>query len=130
MSECEFLSDSENMASLLLHEIVNQAKRGVDVEVILEQGKGEESREKLKAAKEFLYFNGIKVYEDSGEVFTRWNMVIVDDFTSVVGTLVWTNESLEENEEMEFWIESEDFAKALSKRFDSIKLLGKKLINL
>lgn len=127
MSECEYSKDSENIVSIILQEVVNQARRGISVEFILDQGTHLESVKKNRSAKDFLYFNGINIYEDAKDIQTRYNMLIVDDFTSVIGSTVWTEESINKNEELELWIEGEAFAKALLKRFNSIKVYGKPL---
>jgi len=98
-----------------------QSKRGVQVEVILERGLGDELGEKNKTAWEYFYRSGVKVYDDADDHLTRCNMLIVDGFTTVLGTTDWTRQSLLENNELALWVESIGFAKVMKGRFEAIK---------
>lgn len=114
-SACEFSEDSEALQARLLVEVVKQAKRGLDVEVILD------SAPVNQAALEYLMKNGIKVFRMLKEIPLKTNMLISDDYTSVTGSITWTKESLERNEELEYWIESSEVASMLNTRFEDIK---------
>ncbi|OVE73798.1 hypothetical protein BVX93_00825 [bacterium B13(2017)] len=124
LNECEYFEDSKDISSRLLRELVLKAKRGVQVEVVLERGIGKELGKKNKNAKKYLFDNGIIVYDDADDKINRNNILIVDDFTVIVGSTVWTEESINKNDELVFWIESDEFAKVLTDRFDHLKIFG------
>lgn len=115
LSLCEFSEDSNALQARLLVEVVKQAKRGLDVEVILDYSPANQ------AALEHLIKNGIKVFRIRKETPLKANMLISDDYTCVTGSITWTKESLERNEELEYWIESSEVASMLNTRFDDIK---------
>lgn len=121
---CYYSGDNKDVSTRLLDEIVFQAKRGVDVEVILDYGTGKNKGVKNKNARDYLYENGVKVYSGPLDRSLRSNLLIVDGFTCVVGTTVWTERSIERNEEINLWIESYDFSKILLNRFNIIKKLN------
>lgn len=115
LSQCEFLTDTSSLQARLLVEVVRQAKRGLDVEVILD------SSSDNHAALQYLLKNGIKVFSLSKEVPLKANMLVTDDYICVTGSITWTKESFERNEELEYWIESSEVASMLNARFDEIK---------
>jgi phosphatidylserine/phosphatidylglycerophosphate/cardiolipin synthase-like enzyme len=127
LSRIQYEARSDDIIYRMLNELVYQAKRGIHVEVILESGPPEGERPVNRQARRFLFENGILVYNDAKDRKTRCNMLIVDDFTSVVGTTEWTRESFFENNEMEFWIESEAFADVMAERFEAIKMFGNRI---
>lgn len=124
--QCDYNFESGDIASQLVEEIVTQAKRGIKIEVILERGKGDVLGKKNQSAKDYFIKNGIDVYDDPDTTTMKNNMLIVDDFTCVVGTTVWSSESINKNNELEFWIESKEFTKNLIERFNAIKKAGHK----
>jgi len=122
LSECEYSDSKKIISNILLEELVLQAKRGVRVEVILERGEGLEFGKKNVLAWNYLSKNGMKLYPDSKKFMSRVNFLVVDDFTSVVGSLTWTEKSFAENRELELWLESKDFATKMIDVFDSLKI--------
>jgi len=122
LSECEYSDSKEIIPNILLEELVLQAKRGVLVEVILERGDGKEFGQKNILAWNYLYNNGMKIYPDSKKIKSRINFLVVDDFTSLVGSLTWTEKSFDENRELELWLESEEFAVKMIDLFESLKM--------
>ncbi len=122
LSECEYSSSKNIIPNILLEELVLQAKRGVMVEVILERGEGPEFGKKNVLAWNYLSRNGMQLYPDSKKFMSRMNFLVVDDFTSVVGSLTWTEKSLTENRELELWLESKDFATKMIDVFESLKI--------
>ena len=115
LSACEFSEDENALQARLLVEVVKQAQRGLDVEIILD------SSPVNQAAMDYLIRNGIKVYRLRTEIPLKANMLVSDDYTSVTGSMTWTKESFERNEELEFWIESSEVAAMLTTRFEEIK---------
>ncbi len=115
LSACEFSEDTDALQARLLVEVVKQAKRGLDVEVILD------SAPVNQAALEYLMRNGVKVFRMLREIPLKVNMLISDDYTCVTGSITWTKESLERNEELEYWIESSEVASMLTTRFEDIR---------
>jgi len=122
---CQYTGAKEDIPTRLVQEVTVQSKRGVQVEVILERGLGDELGKKNKSAMEYFYRSGVKVYDDADDHWTRGNMLIVDGFTTVLGTTDWTQQSLLENNELALWIESFGFAKVMKGRFEEIKGQGK-----
>ena len=115
LSECEFSDEENALQARLLVEVVKQAKRGLEVEIILGNLPGNQ------AALDYLIQNGIKVFRIRKEIPLKANMLISDDYTCVTGSITWTRESLEKNEELEYWIESSEVSSMLNTRFDEIK---------
>jgi phosphatidylserine/phosphatidylglycerophosphate/cardiolipin synthase-like enzyme len=124
LNTCNYSGNKKEVSTRFLNEVVLQARRGIDVEFILDAGTGKNKNIKNKNAKEYLYQNGIKVYDGPLNRTMRCNLVIVDEFTSIVGTAVWTEASIEKNEELTLWIESADLSKMLLNRFNMIKKLN------
>ena len=98
---CDYTGDRADFSTRLIQELASQAKHGVLVEVILEGGKGNLGKANAKAS-QYLYDNGVTVYEDSETEFTRSNMLIVDQFTAVVGSTVWAKKIFEPVQRTEF----------------------------
>ena len=65
------------------------------------------------------------MYYDAPQQLTRCNMLLIDNFTAVVGTVNWTEVSIFKNNELMLWIESKSVCEILEARFKEIKALGK-----
>ncbi|EKD26347.1 MAG: phosphatidylserine/phosphatidylglycerophosphate/cardiolipin synthase-like protein [uncultured bacterium] len=126
MPACDYTENKDDLPSRFLKELVMLAKRGIHVEVILEGGYGEELGKVNSKARRYLKQNGVLVFDDPEDKITGTNMLIVDDFTCIVGTFLWTLNSLTKNKELGLYIESEDLSKALTDYFEEIKIYGHK----
>ena len=115
MSRCSYKPDSDDIATHLLEEVATQSKRGIIVEVVLDNS--EENQPALK----YLEGSGVRIFSGKKGLLMNCNMVIIDDFTSVAGTTVWTSDSINKNNELEFWIESEEVSQMLIDRFNEAK---------
>lgn len=115
LSACEFSENSDALEARLLMEVVKQARRGLNIEIILD------SSPVNQPAYDFLVRNGVKVFRMKKEIPLKVNMLVSDDYIGVTGSMTWTKESLERNEELEYWIESSEVASMLNARFDEIK---------
>lgn len=126
MSRCDYLPDSDDIATRLLKEIVIQAKRGLEVDVLLERGAGDSQGQVNNSAWQYLYENGIQVHAAPYEIRMNANFLIIDYYICIAGTTVWTSDSINKNSELEFIIESEEVAQMLLDRFNDIKEAGRR----
>ncbi|MEW6097289.1 MAG: phospholipase D-like domain-containing protein [bacterium] len=116
-------------ANRLVRDLMQAAKRGVDVEVILEQAK-EFNEKNSKANKEvgvMLTSAGIKVYLDSPYQTTHNKLILVDGIYTVVGSTNWTYHGLKKNNESSVLIESKEITNTFTKYFIRIKRTCKPL---
>jgi len=114
----------------LVRDLINAAKRGVDVEVILEQSNDPDEMN-TKANKEvgvILASGGIKVYLDSPYQTTHNKLIIVDGTYTIVGSTNWSYYGLNENNESSILIKSKKIANTFTKYFIRIKKICKLLV--
>ena len=107
----------------LLDAVIEAHKRGVEVEIILDQGydRGDTnvSKENLKALS-FLKKNNIPVFYDNKERLTHSKFIVIDDRISIVGSVNWTNTALGKNREATLLVESPGVAQKYQKDFKAI----------
>jgi len=125
-------SDKKSKVSLLVQELVNAAKRGIKVKVILDQNVDFAAWNKTHdpAKKEdknnglFIYLKnqGIEVYYDDLYLITHSKAIVIDQETVILGSTNWTDSSLNKNQETSCLIISADFAKEILADFRRIKL--------
>ena len=112
----------ESLENQLVQDLINAHKRGVKVEVILEQGtSGRISRRNKKEGGFMLSQAGIKVYFDSLTTTTHNKLIIVDKRYTVVGSTNWSYYGLEKNNEASVLIDSIPLAKFFLEEFNRIK---------
>jgi len=110
-----------SLSNQLLNSLIKCAKRGVKVEIILDQSENESvSKDNIKTAI-YLSRNGVNVYMDSLEKTTHSKVLIVDEKYIVVGSTNWSYYSLKHNNEASVIIESPELAKYYIKYFKKIK---------
>jgi len=114
-------------SNLLIQELITARKRGVKVEVILEQGKSTDrtSQRNLLTGK-ILAREGVDVTFDSPTLTTHAKLLIIDGETVIMGSTNWTYSALTKNHEVSVLIRSPEMAKALTGYFDRVKAGGSK----
>ena len=112
--------DVPSYTNLILAELEDAARRGLDVRVIVDVGGrgtpswGEDTfLERLGQA-------GGKVYTDSPEMTTHTKLMIVDDDYTVLGSTNWTYHAVEENNETSVIIESMEMNRHYAEYIDML----------
>lgn len=111
--------------NLIMGELENAARRGVDIRVIVDVGDrgipswGEDTfLERLGQA-------GAIVYTDSPETTTHTKLMIVDSDYTVLGSTNWTYHAVEENNESAVIIESAEINQHYAEYIDALTAEGK-----
>lgn len=103
-------------SNVLVQDLINAKKRGVNVDVLLDVSNFDEkgTKENQKTG-EILSHNGVKVHYDKMDVSTHAKVVVIDSRYAVVGSHNWTYSGLSQNNEFSVAIDSEELAKELEK---------------
>lgn len=114
----------------LLEALALARKRGVDVQVLLEnpEDRFASSRDldkKNSAVARFLSQKGVKVWEDSPSVTTHAKVLVVDGRYTVIGSTNWTFAALAKNNEAAVIIDSPEVARVYREMFDQIRAQGR-----
>jgi len=114
-------------SNILLQDLLNAKKRGVNVEVLLDVSNFDEkgTKENQKTG-EILSRNGVKVHYDKIDVATHAKVVVIDSRYAVVGSHNWTYYGLSQNNEFSVVIDSEELAKELEKYIIELIIKGNK----
>jgi len=118
---------SDSPSNLLIQSLVSAAKRGVSVNVLLDQNDwtdASNSKENKKVAG-ILEKGGVKVFLDRKNITTHAKLVIVDDRFVVIGSTNWTYHALTDNNETNVVIDSKETAEEYIKYFEELKSLCK-----
>ena len=114
----------ESLTNQIFSELIKAKKRGLKVEIILEQsdvpGYSNTTEKNLKTAR-FLSNNGISVYFDSPEKTTHSKLVIIDKKFVIIGSTNWTYYALTKNNETSVIIKSPELAKYFLRYYEKIK---------
>jgi len=111
-----------SLENQLVQDLIDAYKRGVNVEVILEQGTVEKVTIRNRKEGGFMLSNaGVKVYFDSLSQTTHNKLIIVDERYTVIGSTNWSYYGLEKNNEASVLIDSIPLAKFFHKEFERIK---------
>ena len=118
---------SGSPGNAILSALAQARKRGVSVEVVLEDGGSlEEVKRTNRQAAEFLKKSGVDVYLDGEGVTTHTKFVIIDSAIAVVGSTNWTYAALAKNHELSVVLHSRDVALKMNRYFESVRCQGKK----
>lgn len=113
--------------SIIINDLINAAKRGVDVKLILDASDWNVSNTiKNKAVGDSLSRCGIDVYYDPRDVTSHDKLIIVDDYIVILGSHNWSYFALEKNNEASVMIKSRPFAEAYENHFQSVLRLSTK----
>jgi len=112
----------ESLENQLVQDLIGAHKRGVNVEVILEQGTfGKITRRNRREGGFMLSNAGIKVYFDSLATTTHNKLIVVDERYTVIGSTNWGYHALEKNNEASVLIDSVPLAEFFLEEFNRIK---------
>ena len=111
-----------SLENQLVQDLIDAHKRGVGVEVILEQGTEEKVTMRNRKEGGFMLSNaGIEVYFDSLSQTSHNKLIIVDERYTIIGSTNWSYYGLEKNNEASVLIDSIPLAKFFLKEFKRIK---------
>ncbi len=114
----------DSPVNLFIREMINAKRRGVNVEVILNQSDSDYSShsttENLKTGA-YLANNGITVYFDSPKKTTHAKLLIIDERFLVIGSANWSYSAMAKNNETSVIIDSPELARSYIKYFEKIK---------
>ena len=112
----------ESLENQLVHDLIDAHKRGVNVEVILEQDTwGRITRRNKREGGFMLSKAGVRVYFDSHSKTTHNKLIIVDESYTVIGSTNWSYHGLEKNNEASILIDSIPLAKFFLEEFNRVK---------
>ncbi len=114
-------------SNLLIRELINAKKRGVNVEVVLEVREGEDRTAKRnRHTGKILSEGGVEVIYDSLFKTTHAKCMVVDGKLTLLGSTNWTYSALTNNHEASVLIRSKEVAKAFVDYFNQVKATGSK----
>jgi phosphatidylserine/phosphatidylglycerophosphate/cardiolipin synthase-like enzyme len=114
-------------SNLLIKELIDSKKRGVEVEVILEVKEGEDRTTKRnRHTGKVLSEGGVAVIYDPLFKTTHAKFMVVDGRLTLLGSTNWTFYALTSNHEASVLICSKEFAKGLVDYFNKVKAAGSK----
>ncbi|RKY39407.1 MAG: hypothetical protein DRP75_02265 [Candidatus Omnitrophota bacterium] len=117
----------DSVSNRLVQELISAVRRGVKVEVILDQSDwNRKNTEKNKISADVLLKGGVRVYLDDLKKTTHSKVIIVDGRYTVVGSTNWTYYGLERNNESSVVIDSPQIAKIFRDYFERIKARSEK----
>ncbi|MDP8263040.1 MAG: phospholipase D-like domain-containing protein [Candidatus Ancaeobacter aquaticus] len=113
----------------LVNELINAHKRGVDVEVILDQNidflnkRSKKLQKEIKSMEAYKQLRdaGVKVYYDDSTRYTHAKVIVIDGATVILGSTNWTKAALERNIEVSVLINSDQMAKEILEYIKQIK---------
>lgn len=108
----------------LQNSLIDAAKRGVDVIIILDQSSWNPSLSlKNFEYAEFMRKFGIKVYFDMPDITTHMKYVVIDSLITVVGSTNWSFYALAKNDECSVAVKSKDIALKYENFFEKLLML-------
>ena len=125
-------SDKNSKTTQLAQELVNAAKRGVKVRVVLDQnvdfaahdetGGSFKKEDKNDALFVYLKTQGVEAFYDNIYSVTHSKAIVIDGETVVLGSANWTESSFTKNNEASCLIRSPGLAKEMLADFDRINI--------
>ena len=125
------LAKQDSKPNQLIDELIEAKKRGVEVEVVLDQNvdfvnrrhsSDWETRIKSTTAYKRLKDAGVKVYYDEPARYVHAKAVVIDKKTVILGSTNWTEASFDNNIETDVLINSQEFAGEILAYLKTIKL--------
>ncbi|MDD4735813.1 MAG: phospholipase D-like domain-containing protein [Kiritimatiellae bacterium] len=109
----------------LLDALIAAAKRGVDVEVLMDLSDYNHTLNEVnQGAKDYLQTNGVAVFDDSLTQTTHAKVVLVDDAV-VIGSANWGYDALERRNETCVLINNPSATQTFADYYDQVKAGGK-----
>lgn len=108
--------------NILLRDLADAKRRGLDVKVILEQGEPESSGGLFRKTKiqpqqhervvQFLERNNVPYILDPPDIITHAKLIIIDETYTIIGSTNWSYSAISKNHETAVVIKSQDVAHA------------------
>ena len=108
----------DDPVSILLDDLIQANCKGIEVKVVIEDGKFERSYNAFTRLKQA----GVDVRLDSPLAVLHSKAVIIDGKISIIGSTNWSKAAIYHNQETSVLIESEEVAEKLRKDFSEIEL--------
>ncbi len=113
----------------LVLDLIGAHKRGVKVSVIFDQNikfweKGKKSNvieKKSDYAYELLSRSGVPVFYDNEKRVTHSKVLVIDKYTTIIGSTNWTYSALRKNHEASVMIKSKSVARAFERKLERIE---------
>jgi len=116
-------------SNMIIRELIAAQKRGVKVEVVLEQGEStDRTTQRNYFTAKLLAREGVDVTLDSPTVVTHAKFLVVDTGIVILGSTNWTYSALTTNHEVSVLIRSPEMGQALSDYFKKVKGSGRKFL--
>lgn len=117
----------DSPSNQLLQGLIAAHKRGVRVEVVLDNGGSldEVAASNAETAR-FLKKAGVAVFFDSEHVTTHTKFLVIDNATAVLGSTNWTYHALAKNHELSAVLYSREAAKRMNDYFEMVRRGGKR----
>ncbi|MGC9529937.1 MAG: phospholipase D-like domain-containing protein [Candidatus Bipolaricaulaceae bacterium] len=116
LSDCRMYTDGATEP--LLAALADAAKRGVDVQVLLERREDRPPAPEQSRAARFLEASGAEVRWDSPAVTLHAKFLVVDGRRCVLGSSHWTYSALERSVQVDLVVDSPALAKVVAAYFD------------
>jgi len=108
-------------SNILMHELIEARKRGVEVKVILEISDwNKRVTQKNKFSGKILFKGGVKVRYDPPSVTTHAKLVIIDSSFALLGSNNWTYYSLTQNKELSLLVRIPSVVRELEDYFNEL----------
>jgi phosphatidylserine/phosphatidylglycerophosphate/cardiolipin synthase-like enzyme len=107
--------------NVLLDDLADARKRGLEVQIILDSSRWNQSNTELNEQfGQLLFEQGVPVFMDDPEVTTHCKLLIVDDDLTVVGSTNWSYYALDDNNETSVLIRSQDVNRDYREFFEEV----------
>lgn len=107
--------------SVILKDLIDAKKRGVDVKVILDASSWNVSNSiSNKMFGDSLAQSGVEVYYDPIEITSHDKLILIDGYITIVGSTNWSYYALERNNEASVLIKSKPVTEAFENYFEEI----------
>lgn len=111
----------------LVHGLIEAHKRGVNVEVVLDNGGSlKEVASSNTQTASLLKKAGVTVFLDSEKVTTHAKFLVIDSSIAIMGSTNWTFHALAKNHELSAVVHSPEAAQRMNAFFDMIRKDGKR----
>lgn len=114
---------TDSHSNILLNDLIEANKRGVDVKVMLEGGEeflGDNFAIAQEEAKEYLEKGGVKMKFDAKGITTHAKLIIIDENIVILGSTNWNYYSLDRNNEASVLIKSNETAEYYENYFHKL----------
>jgi len=117
----------DSSSNRLIRELISAAKRGVDVQVILDRSDwNEKNTAENKATARILSEGGVRVWLDDFKKTSHNKLIIIDGRYVVIGSTNWSYYALDKNNESSVLIDSPEVADVFKKYFAKVQAKSEK----